>query len=143
MQIELVLTPLITLFAVQSLKLATDGIKGNFSAKDFFITYGGMPSTHSAIVSSFTSIIAYKEGLFSPAFSIAMVFSLIVIVDAMSFRRHIDQQGRAIKKLIGGLPQDEQKKFPYFSTRVEHTLPQVAVGILLGFTIASIIALIT
>lgn len=136
---EIILTPLITLFVVQAIKLATDGIKGNFSLKNIFITYGGMPSSHTAIVCSLSAIVAYQEGLNSVSFGIALIFSLIVITDAMRLRRYIDAQGKAINKLIGRLPENEQKDFSLLATKIEHTLPQVLVGASIGVLIASLV----
>ena len=41
--------PLIVVIGSQAIKLATDGIRGNFDLRNFFITYGGMPSSHTAL----------------------------------------------------------------------------------------------
>ncbi|MBU0597891.1 divergent PAP2 family protein [Patescibacteria group bacterium] len=136
---EIIIAPLVTLIIVQSIKLATDGIKGNFNLKSIFSTYGGMPSTHSAFVTSISTMVAYKEGIESSAFGIALIFAIIVITDALVFRKYIDQNNHAINKLIARLPSDEQKQFPLISTALRHTLPQALVGILIGFTISTVI----
>lgn len=126
------------MIAVQSIKLATDGIKGNLNFMNVLSTYGGMPSGHAAFVTSLSTMVGYTEGIGSVSFAIAAVFSLLIITDAMYFRRQVDRQGRAIRHLATVLPASEQQ-LPEFSTSLEHTFPQICVGILIGFTIASIL----
>ncbi|MCH7492966.1 divergent PAP2 family protein [Patescibacteria group bacterium] len=89
--LEIIIAPILTMIAVQTIKLATDGIKGNLNFKNILTTYGGMPSSHSAFVAALTTMVAYKEGIDTVAFSISVVFSLLVITDAMQLRKHIDQ----------------------------------------------------
>lgn len=134
--IELLLAPLLTLFTVQSIKLATDGIKGNFNLKSVFSAYGGMPSTHSAVVFSIATMVAYREGIESTAFAIAAVFASIVIIDAMVLRGYIDKQGAVINSLLKELKSDVSR---YTTPNLRHSFVQVAIGGIIGFGIASII----
>jgi hypothetical protein len=140
--IKILITPFITLFIVQSIKLLTDGIKGNYNLKDLFFTYGGMPSSHTAFVTSMSAMVAYTEGISSSDFGIAMVLSLIVITDAVILRRYIDGHGTAVKMLVERLAPEEQKKFPPVATKLEHTIPQVLVGAAVGIVIATLINVI-
>src|ERR671936_727551 len=48
---------------------------------------GGMPSSHSALVMGLTTAIGRLDGLGSPAFAIALIFSLVVMYDAAGVRR--------------------------------------------------------
>ena len=137
--LEVILAPILTLFVVQSIKLATDGIKGNFNLKNVLSTYGGMPSTHTAVVTSLCTMVAYKEGGNSTALAIAIIFSLIVITDTMVLRRFIDKNSQVVKRLVDKLPESERKQFPSISTKLQHTFPQVLVGGLIGFAIAALI----
>lgn len=137
--VKILITPFITLFIVQSIKLLTDGIKGNYNIRGMFFTYGGMPSSHTAFVTSMSVMVAYTEGLNSSNFGIAMVLSLIVITDAVILRRYIDNHGKAVKMLVERLPADEQKNYPPIATKLEHTIPQVLVGAGVGIVIASLI----
>lgn len=140
--LEVILAPILTLFVVQSIKLATDGIKGNFNLKGVLTSYGGMPSSHTAIVTSLCTMVAYQEGVNSIAFAIAVIFSAIVITDTLVLRKFIDQNSQAVKKLVNKLSPSEQKEFPTIITKLRHTFPQVLVGALIGFAIAFIINLI-
>jgi uncharacterized protein len=139
---KIILAPLISMIIVQSIKLATDGIKGNFTIRDLLTAYGGMPSSHTAVVVSLSTMVAYRAGIESAAFAIAVVFSVIVISDAMTLRRVIDGNSKSIHKLITNLPQSQQQGYPVLPRNIEHTFPQVLVGGLIGFIIAFIINLL-
>jgi uncharacterized protein len=139
--LQIILAPLISMFVVQSIKLATDGIKGNFTVKDMFTAYGGMPSSHTAVVSSLCAMVAYKTGINSAAFAVAFVFSVIVISDAITLRQVVDNNSNSIRKLVSKLPASEQKEYPENPRDIKHTVPQVLVGGLLGFIIAFILHL--
>jgi len=140
--LEIILAALLTLFVVQSIKLATDRIKGNFNLKSVLTTYGGMPSSHAALVTSLCTIIAFEEGLDTIAFGMAAVFSIIIIADAMIFRGYVDRNTRALKKLIERFSPQEQKEFLPIVTKLKHSFPQILVGMIIGFVIASLIQLL-
>jgi len=138
---EIILAPLLSMIVVQSIKLAIDGIKGNFTLGDFMTAYGGMPSSHSAVVVSLCASVAYTSGVNSAAFAIAVVFSVIVISDAISLRKVVDNNSKSVQKLINRLPESDRTGFLPNPRKIEHTFPQVLVGGLIGFIIAFLINL--
>jgi len=135
----IILTPIITLVVVQALKLMFDGIRGNFNIKNFLNTYGGMPSSHTAFVVSLCTIIGFQEGFDSGLYAVSVIFSLLVISDALIFRRHIAHYGQALLKLVSKLPEAERKSLPSIDKQLGHTLPQVLVGALIGFVISFLV----
>lgn len=139
---EIIIAPLVAMIVAQSIKLATDGIRGNFTFKDMVTAYGGMPSSHTAVVVALSTMVAFRTGVQSAAFAIAVVFSVLVISDALTLRKVIDNNTKSIVKLVSRLPASEQDNFPQNPKTIEHTLPQVVVGGLIGFIIAVIINLI-
>lgn len=64
---------------------------------------GGMPSSHSAAVTSLTTAIGITEGLASPLFAISAVFSVITMYDASGIRRHAGRHAVVLNRLIGDL----------------------------------------
>ena len=142
MWIELIAAPIVTMFIVQSIKLATDGIKGNFNIKSFMATYGGMPSGHAAFVTALTTAVGLNYGVDNPAFGVAVIFSLLVITDAMYLRRRIDLVAQAANHIVATLPMEKRGTFTKLETKIEHTLPQVAVGAVCGFIIAFLLHLV-
>src|SRR4029077_6866722 len=55
-------------------------------------TAGGMPSSHSALVVSLTTIIGRLQGVQSPLFAVCLIFSTVVMYDAAAARRAAGQQ---------------------------------------------------
>ena len=100
---------------------------------------GGMPSSHSATVTSVAVITGLRCGLDSPIFAIAAILALIVMHDAMGVRQETGKQAKVINSMVelinsfgrGELtPEETLKEF------VGHTRRQVLVGAVLGGVIA-------
>jgi len=89
------------------------------------IGYGGMPSNHSAIVSSMASLIAFKEGIDVPAFGVVLTLAFIVILDASSLRKQIGKHAQAINQL-------EHYQGDKLRERIGHTKLEICMGVLLG-----------
>ncbi|MGE4444048.1 MAG: divergent PAP2 family protein [Candidatus Altimarinota bacterium] len=62
---------------------------------------GGMPSVHSAVVTSLTTAVALKYGISSDLFAISLGFTVIIIYDAINIRYEAGLHAVAINKLIG------------------------------------------
>ena len=60
---------------------------------------GGMPSSHSAAVTSLTTAIAYETGLDSPLFAVSAIFAVIVMFDATGIRYQAGQQAIIINQM--------------------------------------------
>ena len=60
---------------------------------------GGMPSSHSAAVTSLTTAIAYEAGLDSPLFAVSAIFAVIVMFDATGIRYQAGQQALIINQM--------------------------------------------
>ena len=96
---------------------------------------GGMPSGHSATVSSLAVFCALMHGTGSHEFAVAAILAIIVCHDATGVRQETGKQAVLINELAEGfrklkiehkLPQVELKEF------VGHTPLQVMAGITLG-----------
>jgi len=98
---------------------------------------GGMPSSHSATVSSMTVAVGIKEGVGSTLFVISFFFALIVMRDAMGVRRSSGHQARALNQL--GKNASDQLGFEYNPVKEiqGHSPLEVIVGTLLGIFIAA------
>ncbi|NEW65612.1 divergent PAP2 family protein [Carnobacteriaceae bacterium zg-84] len=71
------------------------------------VSTGGMPSSHSAAVSSLITALAIQYGMDSPYVAIATTFGVIIMFDAMGVRRQSGEQGIVIERLTEEL---ENKK---------------------------------
>ncbi len=96
---------------------------------------GGMPSGHSATVSSLALLCGLRFGAGSVEFAIAMIVAVVVCHDAMGVRRETGKHSVVINDIIKALevlttdklPDEKLKEF------VGHSPVQVYAGVLLGF----------
>ena len=65
---------------------------------------GGMPSSHSAAVTSLTAAIGISEGLDSSTFAVAAVLSAITMYDAAGIRRHAGIHASFLNRLVKATP---------------------------------------
>lgn len=100
---------------------------------------GGMPSTHSAMVASASTVAALSEGVLSPLFTITLAFSLIIIHDALRLRNVLQDHSKVINRLVKSLPKNADRPYPEMTESIGHKLPEVAVGLILGIAITLIL----
>ncbi|WP_211233744.1 divergent PAP2 family protein [Comamonas composti] len=96
------------------------------------IGYGGLPSNHSAIVSSMAALIALKEGVGHPAFGVAVTLAFIVMLDANSLRRQVGKHAQAINKLAARTADPVQLR-----ERMGHSRVEIAAGMVTGIAVAA------
>lgn len=134
------LIPLIISLIVHGIKLILDIAKGRFSWHKAG-HYGGMPSSHAALVTSLAAIIYLNQGL-SPAFGVAVILAIIVMRDAIGFRGYLSEHGRILNKLIKDLPDEEEYKYPVLQETIAHTWAQITIGGLLGILLTLLYGLV-
>jgi acid phosphatase family membrane protein YuiD len=99
-QYQTLIVPIIAWFTVQLFKFIMDAIKyKRINLKRLFET-GGMPSSHSAVVSSLMTVVGFNEGVDSSVFAVAFAFSFIVMYDAAGVRRAAGKQARILNQII-------------------------------------------
>ena len=101
---------------------------------------GGMPSGHSATVTSVATMSALACGLGSFEFAIAAILAIIVCHDAMGVRRETGKQAVIIIEMIELMEALTKKDLPEAKLKefVGHTPMQVAAGIIIGVANACI-----
>ena len=90
---------------------------------------GGMPSSHSALITGATSGIGLELGFDNPIFALAIAISLIVMYDASGVRKSAGIQAAEINKLSRKL---DPKSEVDLKETLGHTKFEVLVGGLLG-----------
>lgn len=101
---------------------------------------GGMPSCHSAVVSSCALMTGLTQGFDSAIFAVILVMAIIVMHDASGVRLETGKQARAIKDIsqileeLSNIHIDDEKLKEF----VGHTHLQVFMGALLGIVVALI-----
>ena len=90
---------------------------------------GGMPSSHSALISALSAGIGWELGFDNPAFALSVGISLIVMYDASGIRRSAGMQAIEINKISREL--DKNKEI-FLKESLGHTKLEVVVGSFLG-----------
>jgi acid phosphatase family membrane protein YuiD len=99
------------------------------------IGYGGLPSNHSAIVSSIATLIALKEGVNAPAFGVSIALPFIVILDASSLRKQVGKHSTAINQL-NFLTTNSPI---LLRERMGHTRIEIFAGVITGSAVACLV----
>jgi acid phosphatase family membrane protein YuiD len=131
MDLSYALTPFLAWLVAGVLKFIINSIKAGQLAFGL-IGYGGMPSNHSAIVSSVAALVAFKEGVEHPAFGVALALAFIVMLDANSLRRQVGKHAEAINRLNANNPDPIPLR-----ERMGHTRWEIAAGIAVGVAVAA------
>lgn len=128
-------------FLAQFIKTLINLLKSKVSSAGelvelLFWRTGGMPSSHSALVTSLCTTVALKNGLNSDVFFVSFVFLLVVIRDAFGVRRASGLQAKKINE-IGALLKEKGTLDEYTPIKEVngHTPMQVIFGCLLGFIV--------
>ena len=90
---------------------------------------GGMPSSHSALITGTASGIGFQLGFDNPIFALAIALSLIVMYDASGVRKSAGIQAAEINKLAKKIDPESQLAL---KETLGHTKLEVIVGSLLG-----------
>ncbi len=102
---------------------------------------GGMPSAHSAIVTSLCCAIGLAQGFDSAIFALAAIFAVVVLRDAMGVRRYVGVHAVTLNKVCDAL--NDTIGFELFSKELNesqgHTPLQVAAGCVTGIVTAIVI----
>lgn len=134
---SVLVTSIMSWFLAQLLKvLFTMKEKKKFDFRRF-IGSGGMPSSHSAFVTSLAVAVGLEVGFESTEFAICTVFALVVMYDAAGVRRAAGQQARILNKLIEDWEKsDFSRSDKHLKELLGHTPKEVFAGALLGIAIA-------
>ncbi len=127
--------PFLLWLCIQTFKVIYDLVttkKFNFKR---IIGAGGMPSSHSAVVTCLATLVGKAEGTDSIMFAMATIFALVVMYDAAGVRRAAGKQAHLLNKIIetpGLTGVEVQEKLVEV---LGHTPLQVIVGATLGIVV--------
>ena len=99
------------------------------------VSSGGMPSSHSALVTGLATATGRQLGVTSPVFAITVVLASIVMYDAAGVRRAVSIQARILNQMIEEAFQGSPMAEKRLRELIGHTPVQVFVGALLGLVV--------
>ncbi len=100
---------------------------------------GGMPSSHTAAVTTLTVGVAVFQGVRSPLFGICLVMSLYFIFEATGLRQEVGNQARVLNEIIEKARETHHFNAEELQELIGHTWAEVIGGFALGLLISLII----
>ncbi len=103
---------------------------------------GGMPSSHSALMTAVTTSIGLNAGWDSPLFALAIAITGIVVYDATGVRRqagfHAERLNQIGRELLH-LNKLDESELSYLREIIGHTPGEAFAGVLFGIAIAFVV----
>lgn len=133
-----IIVPITTIIICQFIKFFVEAIiTKKFNLYRLLNGAGGMPSSHSSFVTSLTTIIGLTKGFDSVYFAICLIFSLVVMYDAMGVRYETGKQAEILNVLVKGNKTFKEKTI-LLKEKVGHMPIEVFCGCILGILVASV-----
>lgn len=126
------LLPFVAWIVSGSLKFLINSIRaGGLSEGKKLIGYGGLPSTHTTIISSAVFFYGFSEGFFNPTFTLGLSVMMLFIMDAHNLRIKIGKHAEVLNKLQNEIVLRE---------RMGHKWIEIFCGLILGMFLGYIFA---
>ncbi len=132
---------LISMFAAQLLKLFTKYFVTGQWDWHSLVSTGGMPSSHTSLVTTLTITLALILGFDSIEFAISFVFSAVVIHDSMGIRYEAGKHASILNQIALDIEHIVKRKELYdqkFKELLGHKPIEVFGGVVLGAIVALI-----
>jgi uncharacterized protein len=137
-QNHVLLTGIAGWILAQALKIPIDYLRGHQWHWALFFAAGGMPSSHSALVTSTAMAVGLHYGFDNPVFGVATALAMIVVYDATGIRRQAGMQAQKINILVEELLQGHPISEEHLREVLGHTPLEALGGVLLGLAIATV-----
>lgn len=131
-QNKYIYVPLLLWFCIQLFKLIYDLVKTKKFNFKRILGAGGMPSSHSAVVTSLATLIGKYEGVGTPLFALSFIVAFVVMYDACGVRRAAGKQAALLNKLVETPGLTGVQVSEKLVEVLGHTPVQVLVGALIG-----------
>ena len=131
--------PILTWFFIQTFKVVWDLVTTKRFNFKRILGAGGMPSSHTAVVMSLSTLIGREYGFNSPMFALSMVFAFIVMYDAAGVRRAAGKQATLLNKIIETPGLSDLEVQERLVEVLGHTPTQVIVGAIIGILVGAIL----
>lgn len=139
---QVLVAALLGWFIAQTLKLPIHYLRYKRWSWALWFSAGGMPSSHSSLITATTLACGLYEGFDSPVFALAFAVSMVILYDAAGVRRqagiHAQRINTLIEEFFSGHPISQER----LKEVLGHTPREVLAGMGLGIAIAVVLKLI-
>ncbi|HKB49547.1 MAG TPA: divergent PAP2 family protein [Ktedonobacterales bacterium] len=99
---------------------------------NYIVSSGGMPSSHSALVTGLATAVGRVDGLRSTSFALAAVLAGVVMYDAAGVRLAVSKQARILNIMVDDFFHERGLNEQRLHELIGHTPVQVFAGALVG-----------
>jgi acid phosphatase family membrane protein YuiD len=129
-------TMLVAWLLAQGLKLPIAYLRTRQWNWALLVSAGGMPSSHSALVTATAHAVGLYAGFNTPVFALAVSIAMVVIYDATGIRRQAGMQAQKINILVEELLKGHPISDKQLREVLGHTPLEALGGVLLGLAVA-------
>ena len=140
MQYKYLIIPFAVWFFIQLFKLIYDLVTTKQFNFKRILGAGGMPSSHSAVVTSLATMIGVSQGFDSQMFALATIFAFVVMYDAAGIRRAAGKQAHILNMIVNTPGLSGVEVTEKLQEVLGHTPTQVIVGAIIGVIVGLIFA---
>lgn len=124
-------------FIAQFIKGVSESIVNRKLMLDRFFGSGGMPSSHSAMVTALVMMVFIRNGFQSDIFAAVVILAFITVYDAANVRYEVGEQAKIINQIIDNWNSDDEEiRNTRFKELMGHTKFEVFAGCILGSTVS-------
>jgi acid phosphatase family membrane protein YuiD len=136
-QNHILIVAIFACLVAQALKLVIELVRNGKINFRVLVEAGGMPSSHSALVTALAFGIGQTLGWSSPSFAVTSVFAVIVMYDAAGVRQAAGKQAKILNQMIDEIFQEHDlHQEERLKELLGHTPVQVIAGSVLGAAIS-------
>lgn len=124
--------PFLLWFGIQLFKVIYDLVTTRRFNFKRIMGAGGMPSSHSAVVTGLATLVGKYQGVDSPIFAVSLILAFVVMYDAAGIRRAAGKQAALLNKIIETPGLTGMQVSERLVEVLGHTPMQVVVGAFIG-----------
>ena len=129
---KVLVIPFLVLIITQVFKTIYFSIKNKKLDLFTLLTTGGLPSSHSALVSSLATVVLKVNGVGSAEFAIAVILAIIVMYDASGIRKAAGEHAKILNEMMEEKEYYSSKEYKKLKELLGHTKLEVFIGLLTG-----------
>lgn len=141
---KIIFISVISMLLAQFVKFIISAVINKKADGRMLFTTGGMPSSHSALVTALVAAIGFYEGIDTTSFAVALVLAMVIVHDSVGVRYEASKHARSLNEIkkrlniIENIEAEERK----LKESLGHKPLEAVMGVLFGFVIALIVYLV-
>ena len=136
---KVLVIPFLVLIITQVFKTIYFSIKNKKLDLFTLLTTGGLPSSHSSLVSSLATVVLKVNGAGSAEFAIAVILAIIVMYDASGIRKAAGEHAKILNEMMEEKEYYNSKEYKKLKELLGHTKLEVFIGFLTGIILTIIL----